>query len=86
MAVTRDGIPVWVWCWPGNTGDAKLIRRVKTEMRDWTLTRIVWVADRGFTSAAIRRALHADDHHYILGEKLRGDSAQARAALSRLGR
>jgi hypothetical protein len=86
MAVTRDGIPVRVWCWPGNTGDAKLIRQVKTEMRDWTLTRIVWVADRGFTSAANRRALRAGDHHYILGEKLRGDSAQARAALSRQGR
>ena len=22
MAVTRDGIPVRVWCWPGNTSDS----------------------------------------------------------------
>ena len=86
MAVTRDGIPVRVWSWPGNTGDAKLIRQVKTDMRDWTLTRIVWVADRASSSAANRRALRAGDHHYILGEKLRGDSAQAKAALSRQGR
>jgi hypothetical protein len=86
MAVTRDGIPVRVWCWPGNTGDSTLIRQVKTDMRDWTLSRIVWVADRGFTSAANRRALRAGDHHYILGEKLRGDSAEAKAALSRPGR
>jgi hypothetical protein len=86
LAVTRDGIPVRVWCWPGNTGDSKLIRQVKTDMRDWTLTRIVWVGDRGFTSAGNRRALRAGDHHYILGEKLRGDSADAKTALSRQGR
>ncbi|MER7816785.1 hypothetical protein [Streptomyces sp. NPDC096153] len=36
MAVTRDGIPVRVWSWPGNTGDSKLIRQVKDDMRDWT--------------------------------------------------
>jgi hypothetical protein len=86
MAVTRDGIPVRVWSWPGNTGDSTLIRQVKTDMRDWTLTRIVWVGDRGFSSAANRRALRAGDHHYILGEKLRGDSADAKAALARQGR
>ena len=86
MAVTRDGIPVRVWSWPGNTGDSKLIRQVKSDMRDWTLTRIVWVGDRGFSSAANRRALRAGDHHYILGEKLRGDSADAKAALTRQGR
>ena len=86
MAVTRDGIPVRVWSWPGNTGDATLIRQVKTDMRDWTLTRIVWVGDRAFSSAANRRALRAGDHHYILGEKLRGATAEANAALSRQGR
>jgi hypothetical protein len=86
MAVTRDGIPVRIWCWPGNTNDSALIRQVKDDMRDWTLSRIVWVADRGFTSAANRRYLRAGDHHYIIGEKLRSGSAQADAALSRQGR
>src|SRR5216683_3061279 len=37
MAVTRDGIPVRVWCWPGNTSDSALIRQVKDDMRDWCL-------------------------------------------------
>ena len=86
MAVTRDGIPVRVWCWPGNTNDSALIRQVKDDMRDWTLSRIVWVADRGFTSAENRRYLRAGDHHYIIGEKLRSGSAEAGAALSRQGR
>jgi Transposase DDE domain len=75
-----------VWCWPGNIGDSTLIRRVKTDMREGTLTRIVWVADRGFTSAANRRALRTGDHHYIIAEKLRGSSPEAKAALSRQGR
>ena len=86
MAVTRDGIPVRVWCWPGNTSDSALIRQVKDDMRDWTLSRIVWVADRGFTSAKNRRYLRSGDHHYIIGEKLRSGSAEASAALSRQGR
>ena len=86
MAVTRDGIPVRVWCWPGNTNDSALIRQVKDDMRDWTLSRVVWVADRGFASAANRRYLRSGDHHYIIGEKLRSGSAEAGAALSRQGR
>lgn len=52
MAVTRDGIPVRVWSWPGNTTDTALIRQVKADLRDWTLGKVVWVADRGFTSQA----------------------------------
>jgi hypothetical protein len=86
MAVTRSGIPVRVWCWPGNASDQKLIAQVKKEMRDWTLARIVWVADRGFASAANRRMLRAGNHHYILGEKLRSDTPEVKAALARQGR
>jgi DDE family transposase len=86
MAVTRDGIPVRIWCWPGNTSDSALIRQVKDDMRDWTLSRVVWVADRGFASAKNRRYLRGGDHHYIIGEKLRSGSAEADAALSRQGR
>ena len=84
MAVTRDGIPVRVWCWPGNTNDSALIRQVKDDMRDWTLSKIVWVADRGFSSEHNRRYLRQGDHAYIIGEKLRsglpGDQGRAVAA------
>jgi Transposase DDE domain len=86
MAVTRSGIPVRVWCWPGNTTDSALIRQVKHDLRDWTLARIIWVADRGFASAENRRYLRRGDHHYIIGERLRSGSAEAKAALSRQGR
>jgi Transposase DDE domain len=86
MAVTRTGIPVRVWSWPGNTSDSKLIRQVKDDMRDWSLARIVWVADRGFSSADNRRYLQRAGGHYIIGEKLRTGSPEVQAALSRQGR
>jgi len=86
MAVTRDGIPVRVWSWPGNTTDTGLIRQVRADIRKWTLSRIIWVADRGFTSQKNRRALMRGGGGYIIGEKLRSGSAEVKAALSRQGR
>ena len=86
MAVTRDGIPLRVWCRPGNTSDSALIRQVKDDLRGWTLSKVVWVADRGFTSAENRRYLRTGGNHYIIGERLRSGSAEASAALSRQGR
>ena len=86
MAVTRDGIPVRVWSWPGNTADSDLIRQVRDDMRAWSLSRIVWVADRGFSSKENRRALMRGAGGYIIGEKLRSGSEEVRAALSRQGR
>jgi Transposase DDE domain len=86
MAVTRSGIPVRVWCWPGTTADSTLIRQVTDDLRDWTLARVVWVADRGFASAENRRYLQRAGGHYILGERLRSGSTEAAAALARPGR
>jgi hypothetical protein len=57
MAVTRDGIPVRCWTFPGNTADTAIIRRVKDDLGGWGLRRLVWVADRGFASAANRAYL-----------------------------
>jgi hypothetical protein len=86
MAVTRDGIPVRVWSWPGNTADSGLIRQVRADLRQWVLSKVIWVADRGFTSAENRRALMRGGGGYIIGEKLRSGSPDVKAALSRQGR
>ena len=86
MAVTRTGIPIRVWCWPGNTGDQPLIRQVKKDLKAWKLGRVVWVVDRGFTSATNRRYLQRGGGHYIMGEKLRHGSTDAQQALKRQGR
>jgi transposase len=86
MAVTRQGIPIRCWCWPGATGDSELIRQAKKDLGAWKLSRVVWVADRGFASAANRRYLQRGGGHYIIGEKLRSSSTEAAAALARQGR
>jgi len=86
MAVTRKGIPVRVWTFPGNASDQVIIRKVRDDLRGWNLSRVIWVLDRGFTSERNRRYLQRGGGHYIVGEKLRSDSKEAGAALSRQGR
>jgi hypothetical protein len=86
MAVTRDGVPVRCWTFPGNTTDTAIIRTVKDDLAGWNLRRLVWVADRGFASAANRAYLTRGGGHYIHAEKLRGTNAEAAAALARPGR
>jgi Transposase DDE domain len=86
MAVTREGIPVRLWSFPGTTSDQTLIRTVKDDLGRWNLNRVIWVLDRGFTSAENRRYLQRAGGHYIVGEKLRSDHKEAAAALSRQGR
>ena len=85
MAVTRDGIPVRCWTFPGDTSDQEIIRTVKDGLDGWNLRRLVWVADRGFASQADRAYLTRGGGHYIHAEKLRHTNAAA-AALARQGR
>jgi len=86
LAVTRKGIPVRVWTFPGDASDQVIIRKVRDDLRGWNLARVIWVLDRGFTSERNRRYLQRAGGHYIVGEKLRSDSKEAKAALARQGR
>ena len=86
MAVTRDGIPVRCWTFPGSESDQRIIRTVKDDLGAWQLRRLVWVADAGFASAANRAYLTRGGGHYIHAEKLRHTNAEAAAALARPGR
>jgi hypothetical protein len=86
MAVTRDGIPVRCWTFGGNESDQRIIRTVKDDLGSWNLRRMVWVADRGFASAANRAYLQRGGGHYIHAEKLRNTNTEAAAALARAGR
>src|SRR3954462_4512078 len=86
MAVTRDGVPVRCWTFAGHTPDTAIIRTVKDDLAGWNLRRLVWVADRGFASAANRAYLTRGGGHYIHAEKLRHTNAEAAAALARPGR
>jgi hypothetical protein len=85
-AVTRGGIPVRVWCWPGHherlgADPAGQRRHAGLEPGQDHLGRRPRVA-----SADNRRYLQRGAGHYIIGEKLRSGSAEAQAALSRQGR
>jgi hypothetical protein len=86
MAVTRDGVPVRCWTFPGDTADTAIIRTIKDDLGGWGLRRLVWVADRGFASAANRAYLTKGGGHYIHAEKLRQTNTEAAAALARPGR
>jgi hypothetical protein len=86
MAVTSEGVPVRCWTFPGNTSDQVIIRTIKDDLAGWMLNRVVWVADRGFNSVANRAYLQRGGGHYVVAEKLRHASGDAKEALSRPGR
>lgn len=86
LAVTREGIPVRCWVWPGNTADMAVVPQVKKDLAGWKLGRVVTVVDRGFVSEENLRELQRAGGHYIAGERLRSGKAGSEAALERAGR
>jgi Transposase DDE domain len=86
LAVTRQGIPVRCWVWPGNTTDATVIPQVKDDLRGWRLGRVITVVDRGFSSDANLAYLARAGGGWIAGERMRDGSPDAQAALARQGR
>jgi transposase len=86
LAVTKEGIPVRCWCWPGNTNDQAVLPEVRDGMRDWRLGRVVTIVDRGMSSEANLDYLTRAGGHYIAGERMRSGAPLVEAALSRQGR
>ncbi len=86
LAVTREGIPVRVWCWPGNTNDMSLLKEVKDDLRGWRLGRVITVVDRGFSSDENLTYLTRAGGHWIAGERMRDGAPNVAEALSRQGR
>lgn len=86
LAVTREGIPVRCWSWPGNTADQSIVEEVKKDLTGWNLGRVITVCDRGFVSEDNLRVLQQAGGHYIIGEKMRSGKKDAELALSTAGR
>jgi transposase len=86
LAVTRDGIPVRCWVWPGNTADASTVEQVQKDLAGWRLSRVVWVVDRGFAGQDQEIAFQRGGGQVIVGEKLRSSTGTLHPALSRAGR
>jgi hypothetical protein len=86
LAVTREGIPVRVWVWPGNANDQTLVEQVKADLAGWRLGRAVYVVDSGMGGRDNLRHLRSGGGHYIAGVKLRSGIPETEQALSRQGR
>ena len=85
LAVTRTGIPVKHWVFPGNTADMNTIETVKSDLIGWQLGRCIFVHDAGMTSEDNLQYLQRAGGHYIVGRKLKSGEAGAVLALSRKG-
>ena len=87
FAVTKQGIPIRCWTFPGNTSDQKIVDQVKSDLGQWNLGKVIMVGDAGFNSAENRKVLLRECGDFILGEKLRtGSQGAAVEALHRKGR
>jgi transposase len=86
LAVTREGIPVRCWCWPGNTNDQTVLGQVKDDLRDWKLGRVITVVDRGFSSADNLTYLRRAGGQFIAGMRMRDGNPLVEQVLSRQGR
>jgi transposase len=85
LAVTRDGIPVKHWVFPGNTQDMDTIQRVKNDLSGWRLNRLIFVHDAGMSSEDNLGYLQRGGGHYLVGRKLKSGEKEAVAALSQRG-
>jgi hypothetical protein len=86
LAVTRDGVPVRSWVFPGATNDATTVERVKADLRGWRLGRCVFVGDAGMNSEENRRTLSLGGGKYILASRMRAGDEVSTDVLKRPGR
>lgn len=86
LAVTRDGLPVRHWVFPGHTVDVTTVARVKRDLRGWQLGRCVFVGDAGMVSAANLRRLSRGGGRYIVCMPVHPGGEIAEEVLARPGR
>ncbi len=87
VLMTRDGIPIAHYVFPGNTADINAFRRALSDLKGrFPLDgRVVVVADRGVVSEPLLQALEAEEQEYIVGIPLHKWKAAAKV-LGRPGR
>jgi transposase len=86
LALTRDGLPVRSWVFPGNTADVTTIDDLKADLRGWRLNRCIFVGDSGMFSEANRQRLSRALGRYILAVPMRQVTEVQQEVLSRPGR
>ena len=70
LAVTRGGIPVRSWVFPGNTADVSTVEKIKKDLRGWQLGRALFVADSGMNSSGNRKELARACGKYLLATRM----------------
>jgi transposase len=86
LAVTREGLPVRSWVFPGNTSDVETVKRVREDLRGWKLGRALFVADSGVNSSANREELARACGKYLLATRMGSVSEIKEEVLTRPGR
>jgi hypothetical protein len=86
LAVTRDGLPVRSWVFPGNTADVTTIKKVREDLKGWKLSRVLFVGDAGFYSADNLKTLSSGGGRYLLATPLRKVKELHAEVLKRAGR
>jgi len=86
LAVTRDGLPVRHWVFPGNTVDVTTVSQVKDDLKGWNLSRCVLVGDAGMVSQDHLKRLSESGGNYILGMPMRRGDEVTKEVLQRPGR
>jgi transposase len=70
LAVTREGLPVRSWVFPGNTSDVDTVKKVREDLRGWKLGRALFVADSGNNSSTNRDELAKACGKYLLATRM----------------
>jgi len=86
LAVTRDGIPVRSWVFPGNTADVSTVEKIRADLRGWNLGRAMLVADSGMNSETNRAELSKACGKYLLACRMASVAEIKRDVLSKRGR
>ena len=86
LAVTRDGLPVKSWVFPGNTADVSTVERIRRDIRGWQLGRALFVADSGMNSASNREELARACGKYLLATRMASVAEIKDDVLSQPGR
>jgi transposase len=86
LAVTREGLPVRSWVFPGNTSDVDTVKKVREDLRGWKLGRALFVADSGMNSGTNREELAKACGKYLLATRVGSISEIKEDVLTRPGR
>jgi len=86
LAVTREGIPVRSWVYPGNTADVSTVEQIKRDLRGCNLGWALFVADSGMNSEDNRKELDKAFGTYLLATRMASVVEGKEIVLSQPGR